>query len=152
MKRFRFKLEVVLRERKRIEDLKLGEWVLAKNVLQTMVDQRQELEDRLASAMKELSRTDGSSVSLALVGDAFIEGQKIRIEWKKREIERGEKLVEKKRLEYVAVKQKRMALDKLKERKFEEYRDEARKQEQKTLDDTYIMTGAFKAREAEEEF
>lgn len=151
MKKFKFKLEAVLTERKRVEDLLLREWVEAKNILLGMINEKVELETRLAEAVDEMTETGGASMGLRDVMENFISGQKVRIGWKVRQIERAEKLVEKKRLQYVAARQKREAIEKLKERQLEQYKALAKKLERKALDDTYIMNGAFKIRQKEEE-
>jgi flagellar export protein FliJ len=151
MKRFKFRLEAVLKERKRQEDLRQREWVLARNILQGMIDQKNALEKRLGEAIGEMTEVSGKSSGMADVLEGFISGQKHRITWKTLEIERGSKLVERKRQEYVAASQKRKALEKLKEKQHETWLDELKKRELKALDDTYIMNGAYKARMEEEE-
>jgi flagellar FliJ protein len=149
MRKFRFRLESVLFERKRIEDLRLRELTFAQQIMLQLRRELGELEDRLHTAFEEytalVAQTD---VSLGAVSalDSFITGLKQRIEWKKRDIERGAKLTERKRLEYVAARQRREALEKLKERQLSEFRAAARKHELKELDDLYVMTGAANRR------
>ncbi|MBI3556913.1 MAG: flagellar FliJ family protein [Deltaproteobacteria bacterium] len=155
MKRFRFKLEVVLAERKRVEDLRLREWTLAKRILQGMMDALTVLELGLADAISKDSQlgsgpgVDGIGMFAAV--DQFIAGQKTRIVWKTQEIERGARLTDKKRVEYVKARQKREALEKLKERRLGEHRVASHKHELKTLDDIYIMSGAARRRMDEED-
>ena len=162
MKKFKFKLEVVLAERKRVEDLRLREWTLAKRILQGMMDVLTELETSLDGAIHKETQLGGSpgisGIGMFAAVDQFIAGQKARIVWKTQEIERGARLTDKKRVEYVKARQKREALEKLKERRLGEHRDVAHKNELKVLDDIYIMTGAARRRmsiedaeEAEEE-
>lgn len=143
-KKFVFKLEVVLKERKRQEEQRLHEWVLARTILQKMIDFRDELKDRLTKAIEEAtalaSLPTNSSGQLLAMHD-FIEATKKRITWKSQEIEKGSKLTEKKRLEYVAAAQKRQSLEKLREKRLDEYKDRIAKKELKELDDVYIMRG-----------
>ncbi len=160
MKRFKFKLEVVLAERKRVEDLRLREWTLAKRILQGMMDILTALETGLEDAIKKDTQL-GSGTGVDGIGmfaavDQFIAGQKTRIVWKTQEIERGARLTDKKRVEYVKARQKREALEKLKERRLGEHRAVAHKRDLKILDDIYIMSGAARRRadaesDAEEE-
>jgi flagellar FliJ protein len=154
MKTFKFRLETVLFERKRIEDLRLRELTLAQQIMIQLRRELGELEDRLHTAFEEytvLVTQPDLVVGAVTALDAFITGLKQRIEWKKRDIERGARLTEKKRLEYVAARQKREALEKLKERQYAEHREAARKRELKQLDDLYVMTGgAARRRELEE--
>lgn len=154
MKKFRFKLETVLKERKKVEDQRLKDWTLARQLIQTMYDQLAALESRLTSAVSEsteLAAQPTGTVGMMISMDKFIKGQKVRIEWKRREVERAEKIVEKARLLYVTARQKREAIEKLKERRQAEYLDAARKQEAKLMDDIYIMNGAARRRMTEED-
>jgi flagellar FliJ protein len=140
MKKFKFKLETVLGERKRIEDAKLRDWTLAQQIVLKMKSELADLERALATAVDEGGRLDSSSIGMYAAVDAFIKGTKIRIVWKKAEIERASKLLEKKRQEYVTARQRREALQKLKERKHAEYNDALKARELKELDDLYIMS------------
>jgi flagellar FliJ protein len=151
MKKFKFKLEVVLTERKRVEDLRLREWTIAKQILQSMIDELRAMEKRLQEAFREATVTGAHDAAMLTAIESFIQGTKLRIKWKKRDIERGEKLSEKKRLEYVQARQKRAMLDKLKEKQLEAFREELRKRELKQLDDIYIMNGAARRRSEEED-
>jgi flagellar protein FliJ len=146
MKKFKFKLEVVLNERKRVEDLRLREWVLAKRILQSMIDELAAMEQRLKKAFREATDTGANDPAMLSTIESFIQGTKIRIVWKKRDIERGAKLTERKRLEYVHASQKRAMLDKLKEKQLEQFREEVKMRELKELDDIYIMNGAARRR------
>ncbi len=143
-KKFVFKLDVVLKERKRQEEQKLHEWVLSRTILQKMIDYCNELKERLSKAIVEAtelaSLPTNSSAQLLAMHD-FIEATKKRITWKSNEIEKGSKLVEKKRIEYVTAAQKRQSLEKLKERRLDEYKEQIAKKELKELDDVYIMRG-----------
>lgn len=155
MKRFKFKLEAILAERKRAEDLKLKEWTIARRFLQALMDDLASLEKGMTDAINkgdQLAASDRiDNVGMFSAVDSFIQGQKLRIVWKGREIERGAKITERKRQEYVATRQKREVLEKFKERKRAEHRAAVQKQELKMLDDIYIMNGAARRRMDEEE-
>lgn len=143
-RRFKFRLESVLAERKRQEEKRLGEWTLARQLLQAMKDALSDLQKRLHEIIEDggkLAALPTNSAANFQSVDTFIIGQRKRIEWKTAEIGRAEKLVEKKRLEYVAASQKRKALEKLKEKRLEEYVEFHRKKELKALDDIYVMRG-----------
>lgn len=142
-KKYKFKLETVLKERKRQEDKRLQEWNLARNILGQMVDAKNEMQGKLGQTIVDATeiavKKDSLSVGNIAVIDQFINGMKIRIQRKQMEIERGEKLTEKKRVEYVQASQKSKTLEKLKEKQKEENKDYLNKQETKKLDDIYIM-------------
>ncbi len=150
MKKFKFKLEVVLQERKRQEDVKLRELMIAERLLQGLVDQKKDLEKKLVQAVRDGSGLAGvkeNSSAEFQVLDGFISGTKIRIRWKTQEIERGTKLTNKKRQEYVAARQKREALEKLKTKRHQNYLEDVKAHEQRMLDDLYIMRASFLNRE-----
>ncbi|MEW6057834.1 MAG: flagellar export protein FliJ [Bdellovibrionota bacterium] len=158
MKKFKFNLEIVLGERKRSEDLRLREWTLARKILQTMLDDLNALETRLVKAFDEStdlamkqSGLGGSNIAMLGTVESFISGVKVKIQWKKQEIERALKLTERTRVEYVKARQKREALEKLKASRHEEFRKRVRKRELKDLDDMYVMSGAARRRSEEEE-
>lgn len=158
MKKFKFKLETVLKERKRIEDLRLREWTLAQRILMNMVGELTALEKRFAEVVGEatliggpLPRAAENHVGMITTTESFIQGTKLRIGWKKQDIGRAEKLTEKKRGEYVRASQKRKALEKLKERRLAQHKSAARKQEIRALDDIYIMNGAARRRMEEDD-
>ena len=143
-KKFQFRLEVVLTERKRQEEKRLQEWTLARQVIGEMIKVCEALKARLRLAMTEATDLAGlkHNVAANLISmEHFITGTKTKIGWKEREIERAEKLVERKRLEYVAASQKRKTLEKLKESKLKEYMLIQKKKENKALDDIYVMRG-----------
>lgn len=152
MKRFKFKLEVVLKERKRVEDLKQREWMMARRLLLAMNEDLTNMIERLEAAFGEATQL-GAAGNIGMLHsiDGFIDGTKLRIEWKRQEIVRAEKLTEKKRVEYVKERQKREALEKLKERKYEEFKEELRKKELRELDELYVMSAGYKRRAAEED-
>ncbi|HRK03340.1 MAG TPA: flagellar FliJ family protein, partial [Oligoflexia bacterium] len=56
-------------------------------------------------------------------------------------------LTNKKRQEYVAARQKREALEKLKTKRHQNYLEDVKAHEQRMLDDLYIMRASFLNRE-----
>lgn len=141
MKRFRFQLEVVLKERKRIEDLKLREWTLAIQILKNLEIERIQLASRLSQAYveaTELTKVSKNSSAEYSIIDDFIRGTQLRIHWKSGEILKASRVVERKRAEYVVERQKREALQKLKDRRLKEHQVKVKKHEAKLLDDIYL--------------
>jgi len=152
VKKFKFKLETVLAERKRVEDLRLREWTLARQILMKMNEDLQRMEDALARAIGDATKAASGSetnTGILISIDNYISGTKQRIKWKRTEIERGTKLTERKRMEYVMAGQKRKAIEKLKDRQLIQFKDDLRKRELKALDDIYIMSHAAKNRSEE---
>jgi len=151
MKKFRFRLEVVLKERKRIEENKLRDWSISRNMLEKLYDEKKAMEDRLQAAMNETTDTGRvGSTAMFDTMEKFISGTKIRIDWKSQQVARAEKFVEKKRLEYVDASRKRQALEKLKERRYHEYLEKKKKTEHRFLDDLYVMRAQVQRIEEED--
>lgn len=149
MKKFRFKLESVLKERKKVEDERLRDWTMARQIIQGMYDQLKSMQTRLGEAFDEttaLGAQASGTVAMFHSMESFIKGTKLRIDWKQREIARAEKIVEKAKLLYITARQKREAIEKLRERRLAEYKDAARAKELKIMDDIYIMNGAARRR------
>ena len=146
MKKFKFRLETVLNERKKNENIKLRDWTLAQRILQTLANQKIQFEKRLNEACSEATQLAelpiNSSAEFYTI-DNFIKGIKLLIQWKEQEIERATKLTQKKYSEYVQASQKRKILEKLKEKRTEEFKKAIHKKELKELDDLYIMRAHF---------
>lgn len=154
MKKFQFKLETVLRERKRIEDLRLKEWTTADRFvrqLQTELDSTvQGLRDAIEKASVIASLPQNTAGQFIAI-DTFISGEKIRIQWKEQHLEKAKKFAERRHVDYVAASQKRKALEKLKERKKSEHALKLKKSEARVQDDLYTMRWRLSA-DQEEEF
>ncbi len=145
MKKFRFRLEVVLRERKRIEDEKLKDWSTADRFVRELEGERSRMRDRLASVIQEasgLAENPGGGVAMLRETDQFIHGEKLRIDWKTQHIERAQRFADRRKQEYVLASQRRKALEKLKEKQSAEHAEWMRKREATALDDLYTMRWA----------
>lgn len=154
MKKFQFKLEIVLKERKRVEDLRLREWTKAERFVKQLEAERDAMVTRLNLAFDEATQlaTLPQNSSAQFMGmDSFIKGEKIRIDWKEQHLEKARKFSERRRVEYVAASQKRKALEKLKERKIAEHSLKVKKHEARIQDDLYTMRWRLST-DGEEEF
>ena len=142
MKKFKFRLESVRLDRERVEKLRLREWTIVNRMMMDLQAEKSRLEKRLSDAMSEMTAIKRASVvSTSIISEMenFIQGLKIRIDWKKGEIARAEKFVERKRVEWVTARQKRKVMDQLKEKQHQVYKDEQKTKELRHLDDLYIM-------------
>jgi flagellar FliJ protein len=154
MKKFKFRLASVAKERERVEGLRLREWTIVNRMMMELHSEKKKLETRLVQAINEMTEIRRASVvSTSMISETenFIQSVKLRIEWKKGEISRAEKFVERKRVEWAVARQKRKVLDKLKEKQLEDFKAEQRLKELKATDDIYIMRGAFLGRNKSEE-
>lgn len=142
MKKFIFRLETVLTERKRQEDFKLREWSIVNRMLIDLQSDLSVLENSLNQAFVDASHLKSmSDLSIATIvaQESYIEGLRLKIDWKKNDISRAVKFVDRKKQEWLLFRKNRMILDKLKEKKKIEHKKEANRKEQKDLDDMYIM-------------
>lgn len=142
MKKFKFRLENVLIQRKRDEDLRLREWSVVnkmlfdlKHELDILVDKKNESTEYLNGllSIKELHLPTVQSL------EHYLFQLNLQIQWKKDDILRTEKFVERKKNDWIQARQKRMVLEKLKEKKLFEFKKEVAKKEIKLLDDLNIM-------------
>lgn len=147
MKRFRFRLEAVRSQRQQIENLRIREWSIVNRMMNQLIQDRTDLEARLQSAMAEMTEAKQARVvSTSIISEIenFIQGIKLRIEWKKSEITRAEKFVDRKRMEWMDARKRRKTIDVLREKKLEEFKSDQRSKELKTVDEIYIMQGSRK--------
>lgn len=152
--RFVFRLEPVLRDRDRTEKARLREWSIVNQILGNLVLEKKRLENALGEAQQDfnaLSATPRISVALLQEADQYIKSLFQKIEWKRLEILRAEKFVQKKHQEWQAARMKKQVIEKIRERRFEDFKLEQKDREAKSLDDLYIMAEARRMRESEEE-
>lgn len=148
---FQFKLEKVLQHRKLIESLAQRDLQIELASLSKLINELEHMEKLRHEAFQELdaSRAKGQQTQLPSILQAidFIKGQDKRIENQKIKVQEQEKLVESKReiLREKAVEFK--IIDKLKERRKNEYLYELNMKEQKELDD--LNTTRFELKENE---
>lgn len=141
MKKFRFKLEPVLRHRSHIEQVKKKE----------LADVNRELLDaqkKLSSFEKEFRNTQVSiereesiktlNMENILMFEAYLIHLKRMIELQHILIEQIELKLQKKRLEYVEALKAKKVIEKLREKKYVAYMQEMDKLEQKQIDDMAV--------------
>lgn len=145
---FRFPLQKVLEHRKTLEDLAQREFQQAQAELQARLGELGRLREALLDSTFEAGRvqTSGSSSATSSLKQIheFQVLQRKKIEHQEAKVREAENLVEEKReiLRQKAVDHKIM--ERLKERRFEEYRAEARDREQKESDETSVLRHRLK--------
>lgn len=140
--KFKFSLQKVLEHRKVVEDL-------AQKDFQDVVNQYNEqvaLLEKMTDAKKTAHQSIGTLSSqggtqgpaLSQIHD-FLKGQDIRIQRQRQNVEAAEKLVEEKRevLRQAALEYKIM--EKMREKKFEDYKQDRQAREQKEMDEQNIL-------------
>lgn len=139
---FKFRLEKVLQHRKTQENLAQKDFQDAQHFLNQQIDflEKMVLEKTRARERSHSLELEGGSKGPALVQIyEYIKGQDIRIERQRETIKQAELIVENKReiLRQAAIEYK--IIEKLKEKKLEQYHHEENRKEQADLDEQVTM-------------
>lgn len=144
--KFRFRLQKVLEHRKRLEDE-------AKRKYFEAVGRTQEAKAKLESMYRAIDKSrvrahqiqtqgGGHSAILALQDtDVFIRGQNVRIENQRRVIRELKQVEEMEQEKLIEAAKERQALEKLREKKLQEFRDSLDRKEAMEVDDLNIIRG-----------
>lgn len=141
MKRFQFKLEALLTIRERQVQEAMRILAETQRNLMNEVERRNTLQNELknAAARREMLAEKITTIQEYKIEDLLIQGNRRRIEFAERAIIRAKKWMNQAMSQYLAARQRKTIIDKLKEKAKEQYKIESRKQEQKQLDDIYVM-------------
>lgn len=146
MKKFNFKFETVLKQRKMREEEALRVFGKAQRDLQTQKDELVALRESLEGALvrRESLGSQAVAVHEFQLEENFIRGIKIRISKVELAIQRVSKSVEKALRVYLQARKQSRAIEILREKAYQEYRQERVKYEQKILDDITVMRAGMK--------
>jgi len=156
MKKFKFKLQVVLDHRKRIENEKKKELGKVNAVLNSEKDKFYAFENVYLATQLELKKKETGILDIAqmLFYQSYLIQLRQIMQHQKKVINEVLKEVEKKRLELVEVSKKRKVLDKLKEKEYSQYTKEMALVEQKFIDEIsinkYLRDGNFNLKQLED--
>lgn len=141
---FKFSYQKLLEHRKTLEDVAQRDAAEAKAAVdqckRELAHMYYQIDEARMSSMR-LSR-DGGSIGAAGAGiDEFIIGQNRRIDIKKQEL-RQLQYVEEERMQVLVDRTKdKKILEKLKERRYAQYKKDQKKKELKAIDDIVVMKG-----------
>lgn len=146
--KFKFPLKTVMRQRKIIEELAQKEFQNAQAELQSEISKLNFFEEQVTQAhinSYEVQMSAGHVAGALKSNYEFLKGQDVRIERQRAKVQEIEKLVEAKReiLRHAVVEYK--IIEKLKEKKWEEFKQEYSNEEQKEMDEQSILR--FKSKE-----
>ena len=136
--KFQFRLEKVLTLRRLEVDLAKREFLSAQAHVDWARKEQEKMEALLGAALlrrNQLSQQGGGVVDELRGLEAYIDGQKIRIRNQAKTVAGFESIAEAKREILRLAVQNEKVLEKLKERKREQFRAEKKKAESKALDD-----------------
>lgn len=136
MAKFIFKLQSVLNIKKQQEDSKKNELGKAIRALDAEKRKLADLEDTLESTVKKFNeKTRKATVNELIKYNEYLSLLNSRIRTQKENVNNAALYVDKVREELIIAVKERKILDKLKEKKYEEFLTEQKKLEQKTNDE-----------------
>lgn len=140
--KFKFAFEKLLNHKQTLEEIaqkKLAEAQRRLDEAKGELNNMYKAIDDVRARAFELERHGGSTQATGVSTDEFILGQKIRIE-KQREVVRERMMdVEQRQEELIIAARERKTLEKLKEKKIEEFKIEQKRKELKEIDDIVTM-------------
>lgn len=146
MKKFSFKFESVLKQRKIREQESLRVLGQAQSELQSLQQEKNLLQKNLDEALlrrESLGKTAVPVLSFHLE-ESFIQGTKQRISRTEQYISRATKAVERALRTYLLARKQSRAIELLREKELEEFKNERNQYEQKVLDDVTLMRTRLK--------
>lgn len=135
MKRFSFRLERLLEIRKDREEEAKIELAKASGAYQLEVNKKINMQDTLRNLRTELSRREHLSIEELKEYDKLSQDTDLAFLVLDREIDAKRKVMEQKLAVYTKLKQERRAVEILKEKAWEKYQIEEKRQEQQVLDE-----------------
>lgn len=140
---FRFGLNTVLKHRKRLEDVAQREFSEAQGNVDQCLNEIEDMYSRIDEVRVEIAGAErvGTVESLTQIQgmQAFIDGQKIRIERLRLKARELLLVAEQKHEALIAAAREKKILVKLKEKRFAEYRSWLQRMEAKELDDLTMV-------------
>ena len=147
---FRFNLEPVLKQRKRLEDVAQRDYAEAQAAVDTVLRRLEAMYQRMDEVRDEIAQTEAASgkESLAMVREMehFIIGHKIRIESVRQEARSLLQFAEEKQEALIEAAKEKKVLSKLREKRLSEYRERLNRIEAKNADDQTMMRQAWRKR------
>ena len=142
MKKFRFRLKSVHRQREIIEDLRKREVGAAKQAVENAKDEKESLENRKAEGLlgrEQLAAAGTTKAYQYAIFDNFIIGTKQQIGSKQNEIERLNEEVRRRMEIYLEAYKKKRIVDKLQDKAKTEWKKESEKDANNKAGDLFTV-------------
>lgn len=137
---FEFSFESLLRHRARIEEMARREFLEAQAIVQGTLNEIDKMYQRIDEVRNQISEEQqGNNTNLIQQLEAFIEGQKIRIEMKRLEARQQMEVAEEKQDILTERAKEHKSLKKLKAKKYAEFKKAQKKKEAKNIEDMVTM-------------
>ena len=140
--KFKFSYEKLLAHKQTLEQIAQKNLAEAQRRLDQAKSELQGLYqaiDDVRNRSFEMERQGGLSQNTGVATDEFVNGQKIRIAKQKDVVREKMMDVEQRQEELILAARERKTLEKLKEKKIEEFKTEVKRKEQKEVDDMITM-------------
>lgn len=146
MKKFQFKYQAVLKERKVKEEFTLELLAEAQHAYQAEVEQKTKLIEVLNQAQTRKENLGKTPVQIHEFQSeqAFITGTKQKLIQSDQRIFKAQKGVDRAMRNYLQAKRRSQIIQDLKDRSYQEYRKERNRFDQKQLDDIIVMRAHLK--------
>jgi flagellar FliJ protein len=147
--RFRFPYEKLLAHKKTLEELARKEYLIARALVEDAERELKDMYDVVTNSRQRVSRLElegGTQGPSLMQIHEFITGQKVRIERQREKIRALLAEAERKHGALIEAAREHKTLEKLKERRFEEFKQLLKKQDLKVIDE--IVTTRFKKEES----
>jgi flagellar protein FliJ len=141
MNRFRFRLQSVLKYREAIEETKKRDLGVSMSHLRREEEHFNKIQDTIKETDREREQESQGSINVRVLNQGFYYSRLLERKKndQKKAVERAEKIVEIKRNDLSEAVKRRKILERLREKKVEEYNVDASREEQALIDDSAIM-------------
>jgi flagellar FliJ protein len=141
MKKFRFRLESVLKLRKSREDAALRALGFAQSAYQAELQTKAKMQADLSASYERRARTTDQIFGMTAYGleEQFIKGQNYRLLRQEHAIGRAARGVEKALRSYLQAKRQTRMIEVLREKDHAEWKKQVAKREQKEMDELTVM-------------
>lgn len=139
--KFKFRLESIMKHRKNLEEIARRDFYDAKETSDGLLNEMNDMfnSNDIVREASHQAATKPEFVHLQQMAHEYIEGNKIRIERKKIEFREALFVTENKQDSLIAAAKEAKILEKLKEQKFNEFKDKNRKIERKETDEIVVQ-------------
>ncbi len=140
--KYKFEFEKLLTFRKMTEDRSRKDFLLARAAVDEAESSLKKMYDDVTTTHQrigKLQQTSGRNAPALTMADEFIVGQKVRIQRQREKIRELLAVAEEKRAILVEASREKKTIEKLKEKRSEEFRRVQKKREMREIDDLVTM-------------
>lgn len=146
MKKFKFKLQKVQDTKEKQVKQKSGELSKLSHQKETKVQELENLHSELNVIQREIyeKTMEGCPVHEVLDSHKYADKITQQIKQTRKQIEQLDEKIERKQVELLQLNKEKKILEKLREKRYVQYLQQQNKEEQKVLDETFLLTREFR--------